>query len=137
MSTLVRFVKGMQFIGKGPSGHAVVMDASPKSGGEDSAARPVEVLLSALGACTGMDVVSILRKMKTEPTELEIEIEDKRADDYPTVFTDLHIVYHVRGDVPEANLQKAIDLSLAKYCPIANSLAGVATITSAYEIEPG
>jgi putative redox protein len=133
--TVVEFVEGMKFVGQGKSGHAVIMDSAPASGGSDSAARPVEVLLASLGGCTGMDVVSILRKMKTEPKSLKVEIEDERATEYPKVFTKLHLSYYVTGEVPESNLQKAIDLSLAKYCPIANTLAGIAEITSSYVIE--
>jgi putative redox protein len=134
--TVVEFVEGMKFIGHGNSGHQVMMDSAPASGGSDSAARPVEALLASLGGCTGMDIVSILRKMKTEPKSLKIEIEDERATEYPKVFTKLHLSYYVTGEVPEANLKKAIDLSLAKYCPIANTLAGIAEITSSYLIEP-
>lgn len=133
--TVVRHEGGMRFVGRGGSGHAIPMDASPEVGGEDSAARPMEVLLCALGGCTGMDVVSILRKMRTEPTSLEVEIKDERATDYPKVITRLHLVYRVMGRVPEENLKKAIELSLAKYCPVANTLAGVAKITSEYAIE--
>ena len=134
--TLVKYVGGMAFRGTGSSGHEVAMDASLDVGGEDSAARPVEVLLCALGGCTGMDVVSILRKMKTEPIGLRIEIEDERAPEYPKVITGLHLAYVIEGDVPEENAAKAIDLSLAKYCPIANTLAGVARITSELRIVP-
>lgn len=134
--TTVTFVGGMQFVGQGDSGHEVHMDASPKVGGSDSAARPLEVLLCALGGCTGMDVISILRKMKTEPSSLRIEIQDERASEYPKVITKLHIIYRVTGAVPEANLKKAIELSLSKYCPISNTLAGVSEITSEAIIEP-
>ena len=126
----------MRFTGRGESGHEVAMDASPKSGGADSAARPIEVLLSALGGCTGMDVVSILRKMKTEPSRFRIEIDGQRASEHPTPFTKIHLTYVIAGDVPEANLQRAIELSLEKYCPVVNTLAGVAEITSEYRIEP-
>ena len=136
-STVVKFVEGMQFVARSTSGHAVLMDSSEKVGGNDSAARPVEVMLCALGGCTGMDVISILRKMKTEPKDFCVEVIDRRAPDYPTIFTGIHIVYRVRGSIPEANLKKAIDLSLTKYCPIVNSLAGVAEITSEYVIDPG
>ncbi len=118
----------MRFVGKGASGHEVVMDAAEPLGA-NSAARPVEALLCALGGCTGMDVVSILRKMNTEPKTLRVEIEDERAAEYPKVIRKLRLVYVVTGDVPPENLKKAIDLSLAKYCPIANTLAGVAKIT--------
>ena len=132
----VSFEGGMKFVGRGESGHPVVMDASPRVGGADSAARPVEVFLCSLGGCTGMDVVSILRKMKSEPEAFHIEIETEREADYPKVFTKIHLTYVVKGNVPEENLKKAIDLSLAKYCPIANTLSGVTKITSSYRIEP-
>jgi len=129
-TTMVKLIEGMQFTGQGESKHEVHMDASQKFGGTDSAARPLEVMLCALGGCTGMDVVSILRKMKTEPRSLQIEITDDQASDYPKVFTKLHLTYRVTGAVPQDNLQKAIDLSLSKYCPITNTLVGVVEITS-------
>jgi putative redox protein len=126
--TSVVWTGGMRFVGKGASSHEVAMDAAGPDG-RDSAARPVETLLCALGGCTGMDVISILRKMKTEPASLRIEIEDERATEYPKVLRKIRLTYVVAGDVPEENLRKAIDLSLAKYCPIANTLGGVAEIT--------
>jgi len=132
----VTLEKGMRFRGQGESGHTVAMDASPKSGGADSAARPIEVFLSALGGCTGMDVISILRKMKTEPSKFRIEVDSERANEYPRPFTKIHLTYVVAGDVPETNLQRAIQLSLERYCPLTNTIAGVAEITSEYRIEP-
>ena len=132
----VELERGMRFVGRGKDGHDVVMDASPKSGGDDSAARPIDVFLSALGGCTGMDVISILRKMKTEPSEFRIEIDGEQASEHPKRFTKIHLTYVVAGDVPETNLQRAIQLSLEKYCPVANTLADVAEITSEYRIEP-
>ena len=133
--TTVTFIEGMQFVGRGASGHDVLMDASQKVGGTDTAARPLEVMLYALGGCSGMDVVSILRKMRTEPLSLRIEITDERAADYPKVFTKLHLTYRVTGAVPQDNLEKAIDLSLSKYCPIVNSLAESVEITSEGVVE--
>ena len=134
--TIVEHVGKMAFRGSGASGHDVVMDASRGVGGEDTAARPVEVLLCALGGCTGMDVVSILRKMNTEPTGMRIEINDDRAPEYPKVITALHLTYVIEGDVPEKNVAKAIDLSLTKYCPITNTLASVARITYEFRVVP-
>jgi len=135
-TTVVKLVEGMKFLAQGKSTHPVMMDSVPAFGGSDSAARPMEVLLASLGGCTGMDVVSILRKMKTEPKSLKIEIEDERATEHPKILTKLHLRYYVTGEVSEANLKKAIDLSLTKYCPVANGLAGIAEITSSYVIEP-
>jgi putative redox protein len=134
-TTVVKHTGGMGFVGHVGSGHQVVMDAAERVGGADSAARPVEVLLSSLGGCTGMDVISVLRKMKTEPTSLQIEIHDERAPEYPKVITKIHLIYRVTGPVPEENLIKAIDLSLTKYCPIANTLSGVTEITHEYSID--
>ena len=130
--TIVDYAGGMAFVGKGASGHEVTMDAGEKGGGGDAAARPVETLLSSLGGCTGMDVISILRKMKTEPSSLQIELQDERASDYPKVLTKIHLIYRIEGDVPQDNLIKAIEMSLAKYCPIANTLGGVSKIS--YEV---
>ncbi len=127
--TSVEYAGGMAFVAKVASGHDVRMDASESSGGTDTAARPVEILLSSLGGCTGMDVVSILRKMKTEPESFTIEIQDERAPEYPKVITKIHLIYRVTGNVPKENLIKAIEMSLAKYCPIANTLGGVSEIT--------
>jgi len=82
-----------------------------------------------------MDVIAILRKMKTEPEDLRVEITDERALEHPKVITTLHLKYIVKGNLPEENVRKAVDLSLAKYCPIANTLAGVSTIISEIVIE--
>ena len=134
--TVVKLVEGMKFVGQGKSGHAVIMDSAPEVGGSDSAARPVEVFLVSIGGCTGMDVVSILRKMKTEPKSLKVVIEDERATEYPKGIVLQASEYLLHEKAPEENLKKAIDLSLAKYCPISNTLAGIAEITSSYVIEP-
>jgi putative redox protein len=134
--TTVEYQGGMAFSARGASGHEVLMDAAETAGGEDRAARPVEVLLASLGGCTGMDVVSILRKMKTEPRRLRVEIDDERAAEYPKVIRSLHLTYVVEGDVPRENVEKAVNLSLEKYCPIANTLGGVARITSEVRILP-
>lgn len=131
----VKYSEGMRFVGRGGSGHEIVMDAGPQSGGQDTAARPVEVLLAALGGCTGMDVVSILRKSKHVPAAFRIEIQDERATEYPQVLKKIHLVYVLSPDVPRDRAEKAIELSLAKYCPIANSLAGVAQITHELRFE--
>jgi len=133
--TTVPLLEGMRFAGHGDSGHDVYMDASPKVGGKDSAPRPLELMLFALGGCTGMDVISILRKMRTEPSSLQIEITSEQAAEHPKVFAKLHSIYRVSGDVPEANLNKAIDLSLCRYCPLTNALAKEAEITPGFIIE--
>jgi len=125
---------GMRFVGRGASGHPITMDAAATSGGSDQAARPVEALLASLGGCTGMDVVSILKKMKTPSESLRITVEDERAAEYPKVIERIHLVYQLEGRIPPENIERAIELSLSKYCPIANTLGGVTTITSEYAV---
>ena len=135
--TVVEYRGGMHFVGLPKSGHEVHMDAGVASGGKASAPTPVEALLCSLAGCTGMDIVSILRKMKTEPATFKVLVDDERAEDYPKVITKLHLTYELTGEVPEENLTKAIELSLAKYCPIANTLAGVSKISYEFSIQPG
>lgn len=132
----VKLESGMRFVGHTEDGHQIAMDASEKGGGADSAARPVDLLLSSLGGCSGMDVIAILRKMRTEPARLEVEVEGVRAEEQPRPYTRIHLTYVVGGDVPEKNVRKAVDLSLSRYCPVANTLNGVAEITSEIRVEP-
>ncbi len=134
MKSKVKLVEGMQFIGYADSGHGVVMDASFDVGGEDTGSRPMELLLLGLGGCTGMDVVSILRKMKQDVERFEIEIEAERAKTYPKVYTKVHIIYKVWGNVSEEKLKKAIELSQETYCSASSMFKKTAEVTYEYKI---
>jgi putative redox protein len=117
MKAEVRLVDEMSFVGKGDSGHWVVMDAAEKVGGSNSASRPLELLLIGLGGCTGMDVVSILRKKRVSFTGLWVELEAPQAPDYPMVFTEITLTYHIAGHgVKEVDVARAVELSEEKYC---------------------
>lgn len=114
---------GMKFVAETASGHQVVMDAHPKSGGEDSAARPLELPFAGLAGCTGMDVISILRKMRQEPEHYSIEVEGvEREEDYPKQYLAIRVTFHVKGDVAADKLERAIDLSRTRYCSVSASL---------------
>lgn len=115
--------------------HELVMDGS-SPGGNDAGPQPTEALLSALAACTGMDVISILLKKRQPVKSLEVVVEGKRADEHPRVFTEIQVVYYVRGDVTSAALARSIELSETKYCPISIMLRQACPITSRFEIEP-
>ncbi|MCS6903431.1 MAG: OsmC family protein [Candidatus Bipolaricaulota bacterium] len=132
----VRYVDGMQFVGVSGSGHAVVLDAAKDNNGLDSGPRPTELLLIATGGCTGMDVVSILRKMQVAFTKFEMRVQGERAPEHPRYFTKVHINYRVWGDVPEEKLKRAIELSLEKYCSVSQSLRPRAAISYSYAINP-
>ncbi len=135
-SATVRFVDGMQFVATSGSGHAVVMDTTEDVGGHDTGPRPMEMVLIALGGCTGMDVVSILRKMQVHFTRFEMDIQGERAPEHPKYFTTIKVIYKIWGDVPEEKLKKAIDLSLEKYCSVSNSLKPKAEVSYEYRINP-
>ena len=137
MKAKVTLNEGMQFVGSADSGHAVLMDAAPEVGGANTALRPMEMLLVSLGGCTGMDVVSILRKMRVEWRRFEILIEAERAPEHPRVFTKIHLTYRIWGEnIPKDKLKKAIDLSQERYCSVTAMLRKTAEITYEYEINP-
>jgi len=100
MEVKVVWQDGLRFVGLPPSGHAVLMDGAKEVGGEDSAPRPTELLLIALGGCTGMDVVSILQKMRTPPRRFWVEIQAERASEHPKAVRKVHLLYTAEG-VPE------------------------------------
>ncbi len=117
---LVSWTGGMSFNAHLNSGHNVLMDARAEVGGEDKGPRPSELLLAALGGCTGMDVVSILRKMRMEFDKLEVAIEADEAPEHPKAFTDFRMVYRIEGaDIDPEKVKKAVQLSEEKYCVVA------------------
>ncbi len=131
----IRLVGGMQFAGKGDSGHEVVMDAPASVGGEDKGSRPIELLLISFGGCSGMDVISILRKKKQDVTDLEINVQGEQADNHPHKYTSIHIEYMIKGrDISEEAVKRSIELSLDKYCAVGATLGASAEITHSYSI---
>ncbi len=123
MQASVRWTGEMQFIGKADSGHAVVMDVGTDAGGTDSAITPFELLLVALGGCTGMDIVLILKKMKADFSSLEIKVDAVRSDEHPKVLQRAELEYIVRGrGVTEEAVKRAVDLSHEKYCSVSATL---------------
>jgi putative redox protein len=118
MDTRVTLLDHMAFEGISESGHKVRIDSSIESGGEDDGPRPIELVAMALGSCTAMDVISILRKKKQDVTGLEVRLHMDRADEHPRVFTHAEIEYAVSGrSIEEAAVLRAIELSVTKYCP--------------------
>ena len=124
----------LEFKNQLPSGHDLTVDAAEKSGGKNKGPRPMELLLSGLAGCTGIDVVLILNKMKTELEDFNMELEAERAEETPKRFTKIHITYKFKGKkLDDRKVERAINLSEEKYCSASNSLN--AEITSSYEIE--
>lgn len=135
MHAKVGLVKNMQFTGSADSGHKLVMDADEAAGGENTGFRPTELLLVGFGGCSGMDVISILRKKKQQVTGLEMNVQGEKSDDYPKIFKKVHIEYVIRGkEVKKEAVERAIELSLEKYCSVGATLAKAGTITHSYRI---
>lgn len=131
----VTYVDGLQFVGEAASGHAIVMDGDKEVGGRNTGARPMELLLIGLGGCSGMDVVSILKKKKQEINGVEIKVKGEKAENYPKKFTDIDIEFIVRGrNVSEDAVKRAVELSMEKYCSVKATLESSAKVTRSYKI---
>ena len=135
MKAIVRHSGNMSFIGKSESNHWVIMDTTKKIGGEEASVRPMELILIGLGGCTGVDVISILNKMRVKLDKFEVNIEAEQAEDYPKVFKKIHIEYIFHGkDLKKENLERAIKLSQEKYCSVSAMLRNTAELTYSYKI---
>lgn len=103
------------------NGHHVILDAKAESGGNDSGVRPKELLLTSLAGCTGMDVISILRKMRHEPTYFNIRVDGDLTEEHPKHYTSMHITYEFGGDnLDMEKLKKAVELSQERYCGVSH-----------------
>ena len=129
----VQWIGRQQFVAVGPSGHAITLDSDRSS---NTAPGPMEFLLLALGACTATDVVIILEKKRQKLQSLEVVCSGERAADPPQVWTRLNILYRLRGQLQEAGVKQAIQLSEEKYCSVSATLKKTAELTWRYEILP-
>jgi putative redox protein len=123
------------FTGYSDNGHSITLDASVANGGHDAGIPPAELLLTALGGCTGMDVISILRKKRQDVTAFEVRVEGTRAKQNPKIFTDITVHFIVTGHhVDPAAVERAIQLSRETYCSVGAMLQHAATIQYSHEI---
>jgi len=112
----LRQIAGVSMAAQANSGHWVVMDGPADIGGSAAATRPLELFLMGLAGCTGMDVISILTRMRAGLSDFRMEVSAPRSDDTPKVFTKIEIVYHLFGTVSQAQAERAVSLSQEKYC---------------------
>jgi putative redox protein len=114
----VKWIEKKKFLGVGPSGKSLVMDAPEKSGGDGSAVTPGELVLIGLGGCTGVDVVSMLTKMRVPFRDLQIELEAEPVEEHPKIYKWVKTTYRFFGCADQAKAQKAVGMSKEKYCSI-------------------
>ncbi len=136
MDALVKMEGGaMRFVGTADTGFPVVMDAHPSVGGDNSGLRPMELLLLGLCGCTGMDVISILRKKRQQVSGFEVKAHAQNAETYPKVFTNITLEYIVTGkEVDPKAVERAIQLSAERYCPAQAMLGQVAGMDFTFTI---
>jgi len=138
VNATVRWVEGMRFSGTGQSEAGITLDVKPEDGGTGQGPSPMETVLLALGGCSGMDVVSILRKMRAPLERLEIRISADRADDHPRIFTRISLEYIVAGAGLKADqVDRAVTLSQERYCSVSAMLRKAADLTYSWRIEGG
>lgn len=125
----------MSFVAETGSGHAFVMDGAPEGGGRNLGPRPMEVVLSGSAACTAYDVVLILVKSGQDLRACEVDTQSERAQTDPKVFTKIHLHFRLRGrGLKESLVQRAISLSLEKYCSATKMLGLTAEISHSAEV---
>lgn len=115
---------------KDADGHIMRMDIPVDQGGNGSGFRPMQSLLSALAGCSSVDVISILKKQRQELTGLKIEVDGKREEGKePSLWKEIEIIFRLEGNIESTKAKRAVDLSLEKYCSVAETLRrGGATI---------
>ena len=126
---------GMHFQVNTPSHHTIDIDSGPA----DSVTfgpGPMELVLQAIAGCTGMDILSILRKKRKKPEEFNVRIEAERADSHPKVFTQVALHYKVKcKDLTKSQVEQAITLSVDKYCSVLSMVKSTAEVSWDYELE--
>ena len=135
MKARILWVENKKFVAESGSGHSVVLDGPPESGGQNLGARPMEMLLMGMGGCTAFDIVHILTKGRHDIRHCEIQLEAERAETDPKVFTRIHLHYVVKGkQLTDSVVKRAIELSAEKYCSASIMLGKSAELTHDFEI---
>ena len=132
----IAWVENALFVGESGSGHTVTMDGSPDVGGRNLGVRPMEMVLIGMGGCTAIDVVSMLRKQRQDVRDVIVELAAERADDHPKVFTQVKVIYRVRGKgLNRALVERAVSLSDEKYCSATAMVRKSAQVTHEVVLE--
>lgn len=121
----------MQFEADNPSGKTLLMDTSPEHGGHNSGLGPKAMMLASLAGCSGLDVVSILDKMKVKISDFRMETSGELTEEHPKYYNKVHVDYHFYGDnLNEKKINKAVDLSISTYCGVMEMFRQFAEVTT-------
>ena len=126
---------GMAFVAQTPSSHSLTIDVGTESDGASSGPEPMELILVALGTCTGMDVISILRKKRQAVTHYSVNVHANRAPDHPRIYTDIMVEHVVAGQgVDPKAVARSLELSITKYCPVHALLSRATHVEHVYRV---
>lgn len=133
----LRRLRGALFEGTNASGQKCLVDGPPELGGQGEGVRPMEMVLFALAGCSALDVIHILEKQQREPlAEFTVSVQGLRADAVPAVYTDIALHFTAKGPIHRAKLERAVKLSMEKYCSVAHMLMKGVRITHTVALEP-
>ncbi|WP_207427847.1 OsmC family protein [Pedobacter sp. SYSU D00535] len=130
---LKRVNDAVHFEASGMGDVKVQIDGSPEIGGQGLGVRPMELVLMALGSCSSLDLISILKKQRQEITGFDVTVDGQRADVVPAVFTKVHMTFDISGNVDQTKAEKAAELAVKKYCSVHDMLAA-AGVEVTYEV---
>lgn len=117
------------------SGNKILFDGSPEIGGHNKGMRPMQTLLAAVGSCSAIDIISILRKQREDLKDIKITVTGEREKDAtPALYTEVHAHYKLFGNIDPDKAKKAVALSVEKYCSVAKTLEKTAKVTYSFEI---
>ena len=132
---LSRLNDGFHMEAENEQGNTIQMDASPDIGGTNQGMRPMQLLLAAMGGCSSIDLINILKKQKQPLKDLKVTVTGEREKDVvPSLYTEVHAHFRLFGDLDKDKVQKAVTLSVDKYCSVAKTLEKAAKVTYSFEI---
>ncbi len=132
---LARVDNDFNFEAVNDSGNKILLDGAPADGGHNRGMRPMQTLLAAMGGCSAIDVISILRKQREELKDIKITVTGEREKDaVPSLYTEVHAHFKLFGNLNKEKAEKAVSLSIEKYCSVAKTLEKNAKITYSVEV---
>lgn len=133
--TIQRKNQAVHMEARNEEGNTLQIDGAPSVGGENKGFRPMQLLAAGAGSCSTIDIVGILKKQRQNLEDIRVEIDAERVSgEVPSLFKNIHLHYILTGDLDTAKVEKALELSVQKYCSVIKILEKTATIHYTYEI---
>ncbi len=130
-----RLDDAFHFVGTNERGNKVHMDTGAEEGGSGEGAGPMQLLVMAIGGCSGIDIISILKKGRQQVDDFKVDLTAERAEgEVPSLFTKIHAHYTLKGDLDHEKVKRAIELSMGKYCSVSKTIEATAEITFSYTV---